>query len=180
MRQRCQACAEGRGARRPEPEPEPEQEQQLHSLFLNLSSLRSSGLCFLGLDEVLDAVDHVLDEVLLGAAETSLVGNIEDALCALAVLAVDAANLHVVFIGDLVELRLVLRQLRQLDVHGRTQRGAQIGRAGGHVADMVVVRELCYFLDIIIRISKLSVLQCFASHSFGKLNSLLHQPTLPA
>ena len=59
----------------------------------------------------------------------------------------DATDLHVVLVRNILELLLVLRQLRELDVHGRSQASAEVGRAGRNVSKMVVMRELSHRLE---------------------------------
>ena len=50
------------------------------------------------------AVVHVLDEVNFRAAKSALVGDVVDVIGRLRVLTVDATNLNVEFVGDLLEL----------------------------------------------------------------------------
>jgi len=57
-----------------------------------------------------------LDKLSLGSSKSSSVGDIEDTVVGLSVLSVDTSNLDVVFIGNLVELFLVLHQLWKFDM----------------------------------------------------------------
>jgi len=75
-----------------------------------------SCLSLLSVDEGSDTVDHVLDKLSLGSSKSSSVGDIEDTVVGLSVLSVDTSNLDVVFIGNLVELFLVLHQLWKFDM----------------------------------------------------------------
>ena len=95
------------------------------------------------------AVDHVLDELLLGAAKSAPVRNVEHAVVRLSVLTVDTSDLNVVLVSDRVELVLSVHQLRQLDVHGAAHRSAQVRRAAGDVTIVVVVRELANGLNVL-------------------------------
>ena len=113
----------------------------------HLIEARVDSACLLGVNHGADAIDHILDEVLLGAAETSLVGDVVSAVVGLSVLTVDASNLDVVLVGDGVELVLLLAQLRELDVHGGAHGGAEVRRAGGDVAERRVVGELADALN---------------------------------
>jgi len=106
----------------------------------------SEGL--LGGDHSLNTVVHVLDEVLLGAAESSSVGDVVGGVNSFGVLSVDTADLHVEFLGDGLEGSHVLGELGELDVDGGTEGGSEVGGAGGDVTEMVVVSELGDGLDV--------------------------------
>ena len=108
----------------------------------------ASSARFLGLDHGADTVNHILDEVFLGAAETSLVGDIVGAVVSLGVLTVDASDLDVVLVGNSLELVLLLAELGQLDVHRGAHGSAKICGAGGDVAESRVVSELADGLDV--------------------------------
>ena len=111
----------------------------------NLTSLDSEGL--FGLNHGLHAVVHVLDEVLLGAAETSLVGDVVGSVGGLGVLSVDTTDLDVVLISDLLESFLVGGELWKLDVDGSSECGTEVGWAGGDVSEVIGVGELGDLLD---------------------------------
>lgn len=64
-------------------------------------------------------------------------------------LAAGSAHLQVVLGGDLLQLRLVGGQLGQLDVHGRTDCGTQVGGAEGQETKTVVVGEWHPLLDVV-------------------------------
>ena len=106
----------------------------------------SEGL--LGGDHGLDTVVHVLNKVLLGATETSSVGDVVGGIDSLGVLSVDTADLHVVLVSDLLEGRHVLGELGESDVNGGTEGSSQVGGAGGDVTEMVVVGEGGDGLDV--------------------------------
>jgi hypothetical protein len=106
----------------------------------------SEGL--LSLDEGLNTVVHVLGELNFVAAEAAQVGDVEDAVVGLGVLAVGAADLDVVLVGDSLHLVLFLLELREVDVDGGTHAGTEVGGAGRDVAEVVVVGELGDFLDL--------------------------------
>ena len=122
-----------------------------------LNSVLSSQLGRIGLSqsqssfsfhEGSDTVDHVLDEVLLGSAKSSQVGDVEHAIIGLGMLAMDASDLYVVLLCNCVELVLVIHQLRQLDVHRGTHCSSQVGWARCDVAEVVVVGELEVLLNL--------------------------------
>jgi len=102
----------------------------------------------LSFDESSDSVDHILDQLVLRSAESSLVGDVEHAVVGFSVLAMDASDLHVESVGDLVELRLLLGKLGQLDVHRSSQGSAEVGWARGDVAQVVVSCEVAHSLDV--------------------------------
>jgi len=104
-------------------------------------------LSLLGLDEGSDSIDHVLDKLLLGSSESSLVGDVEGSVVGLGVLSVDSSDLDVVLVGDLVEEGLVVHELGELDVNGSSESGSEVGGARGDVTKVVVVRELAFLLD---------------------------------
>ena len=108
--------------------------------------MRSAGL--LSSDHGLDAVVHVLDELLLGAAEAALVGDVVGAVVGLGVLTVDTADLDVVLVSDGLEGSHVLGELGELDVDGGAEGGTEAGGAGGDVAEVVVVGELADGFDV--------------------------------
>jgi len=74
----------------------------------------SQGL--LSCNHSLDTVVHVLHQVFLRAAKSAFVGDVEGAVVTFRVFAVDAADLDVELVGDLLETNLVLGELGQLDV----------------------------------------------------------------
>lgn len=95
----------------------------------------------------MDTVDHILNESSFGHTESSLVGNIVGSVVRLRVLSVDSSDLDVVFVGDGVELVLLLGKLWELDMDGSSQGGTEVGWARGDVTEMVIVRELGDLLD---------------------------------
>jgi hypothetical protein len=109
------------------------------------SSGCSEGL--LSVDEGANTIDHILDKLLLREAESSLVGDVEDAGAGVGVLTVDTTGLALVLVADLVELLHLLAELGQLDVHGGSESGTKVGRARGDVTEMIVVSELGNTLD---------------------------------
>lgn len=111
-------------------------------------STRCSGLGLLSFDEGSDSVDHILDKGFLRESESSLVGDVEDTVVGLSMLSVDTSDLNVIFVSDLVEQFLVLHQFWQLDVHGGSEGGTEVGRARGDESKMVVVRELANLLNL--------------------------------
>jgi len=70
-----------------------------------------------------------LDEVNLGAAETALIGNVKNAIMGLGVLTVGSSDLDVVLVSNSFKLSFLLAQEGQVDVHGSTQGGTEIGWA---------------------------------------------------
>ena len=113
-----------------------------------LSVPESNSEFLLSCDHGLDAVVHVLGELDLVAAESAQVGDVEDAVVGLGVLAVSATDLDVVLVCDGIELCLILAELGQLDVNGGAHAGSQVGGAGGDVTKMLVVGESSFRLDL--------------------------------
>ena len=101
-----------------------------------------------GIDHSLDSVVHILDEVDLSAAESAQVGDVEDAVVGLGVLAVSTTDLDVVLVCDGLELVLVLGKLGQLDVHRGAHASSQVRRARRDVAKMLVVCESGLLLNL--------------------------------
>lgn len=81
----------------------------------------------LHLDHGFEAVVHILHEVALGAAEASLVGNIEDSIVSFSVLTMDASDLDVVPIRNIVEQFHVFCQIWQRNVDRGPQGRAKVG-----------------------------------------------------
>ena len=102
----------------------------------------------LSLDQCVDTVDHVLDKFLLGATEAPSVRNIVRAVIGLRVLAVDASDLDVVPVSDRLHLTLISAEFWQSNVHGGTHRSAEVGRATGDVAQMLIMSEGKCLLDV--------------------------------
>jgi hypothetical protein len=114
--------------------------------LVSLSLTYSEGL--LGVNHGLNTVVHVLDEVLLGSAESSLVGDVVGGIGGFRVLTVDTADLDVVLVSDSLEGGPVLGELGELDVDGGTHGGSEVGGAGGDVTEVLVVGELDNLLDL--------------------------------
>ena len=117
-------------------------ESELCDSFLGSESL-------LGGNHGFDTIIHVLDKVLLRSTESSLVGDIENAIVGLGVLTVDSSDLHVVLIGDLVELSFVCfaSEQWQFDMNRCSQGSSQVGWARGDVTKMLIMGELSFLLD---------------------------------
>jgi len=106
----------------------------------------SQGL--LSCNHSLDTVVHVLYEVFLRAAESAFVGNVVSAVVTFRVFTVDAADLDVELIGDLLETRLILGELGELDEDWAAHGSAEVGRAWGDISEVVVVWELDDSFDV--------------------------------
>ena len=121
-----------------------------HSLGPSYSHLCVKVVSQLGLSfhEGSDTVDHVLHEILLRSSESPEVGDIEDTVVGLGVLAVDASDLHLVLVGDLVEDLLVFHELGQVDVHRGSHGGSEVGGTGRDVTEMVITGESCDRFDV--------------------------------
>lgn len=115
--------------------------------LLSLSKARESSESLLRLDHGTNTVDHILDELLLRAAETSLVRDVVSAVIGLGMLTVDTSDLDVVLVGDRVELVLLLAELGKLDVHGSTHGGTKIRGARSDVSKFRRVSEVANGLD---------------------------------
>ena len=63
-------------------------------------------------------------------------------------LSVDASDLYVELVGDGLELVPLLRELGELDVHGSSEGGSEVGGARGNVTEVTVVGELGVLLDV--------------------------------
>ena len=96
----------------------------------------------------MDTVNHILNELLLGSAESSSVGDIENTIISLSVLTVDTSDLDEVLIGNGVEELLLLHELWKHDVDRGSQSSTEVGWAGGDVTEMVVVSERADSLDV--------------------------------
>ena len=68
--------------------------------------------------------------------------NVKNTIIGFGVLSMDASDLDVVLLSNLVELLLVVHELWQLDVDRGTHGGTQVGWARCDVAEVVVVGEL--------------------------------------
>jgi hypothetical protein len=108
--------------------------------------LSSEGLLLL--NHGLDTVVHILNEVLLRATKSALVGDIEGAVVGLGVLTVDTSDLHVVLVSDSLELSHVLGKLGELDVNGSSEGGSKVSGARGDVAEVVIMSELGNLFDV--------------------------------
>ena len=80
-------------------------------------------------DHGLDSVVHILDEVLLGATETSSVGDIEDSVGHVGGLSTGSTDLHVVLLGDGSESVHILGEVWKSDVDGGTEGSSEVGWA---------------------------------------------------
>uniref|UniRef100_A0A182VAI8 Uncharacterized protein n=1 Tax=Anopheles merus TaxID=30066 RepID=A0A182VAI8_ANOME len=103
----------------------------------------------LDLDDLRNAIVHLLDGLELGQSHAALVGDVVDAALGLGVLTAGTAHLQVVLVGGCLQLRVVLGQLRHLDVDRGADGGAKVGRAEGQEAETVVVRERDALLDVV-------------------------------
>ena len=101
----------------------------------------------LSLDHGLDTVVHVLDEVLLRAAESAAVGDIEDAIAGVGVLATGSTDLDVPLVSNALESGPVLHEVGEMDVDGGAESGSEVGGARGDVTQVVVVSETSLSLD---------------------------------
>ena len=97
---------------------------------------------FFSVNESSDSIDHVLDELFLRSSESSLVGDVEDAVVGLSVLSVDASDLDFVVGSDFVKGLLVSHELRELDVHGCSPGSSEVRGAGSDVTKMIVMGKL--------------------------------------
>ena len=103
---------------------------------------------FLGLNHGSDTIDHVLDKLLLRSTESSSVGDIINSVIGLRVLTVDTSDLDVEFVGNSLEIILLLSELWKADMDGSSEGGTEVSWARGDVTEMVVVRELADSLDM--------------------------------
>ncbi|GMR41529.1 hypothetical protein PMAYCL1PPCAC_11724, partial [Pristionchus mayeri] len=100
----------------------------------------------LQLDQLLDAVVHLLDGLVLGQAKASLQEYGDDSSGRVGVLTVDAADLELQSIAHLQSIGLG-RDLGQFDVHGGTDGRAKVGGAEGEIAEAFVSQEGRLLLD---------------------------------
>ena len=77
----------------------------------------------------LDTVVHILDEIFLATAETTLVRDVEDAIAGVGVLTVLATDLNVELVSDTLESRPVLHEGGETDVDGGAHGSTEVGRA---------------------------------------------------
>ena len=117
--------------------------------FLSLcrSLAGSSAHLELGGHHGLDTVVHILDEVLLGAAESASVGDVEDAIAGVGVLTTGSTDLDTELVCNALKLGPVLHEVGEVDVDGSTESGSEVSRARGDVADVLVVGEAGTGLD---------------------------------
>ena len=71
----------------------------------------------------LDTVVHILDEIFLATAETTLVRDVEDAIAGIGVLTVLTTYLNVELVSDALEARPVLHKGGETDVDGGAHSG---------------------------------------------------------
>jgi len=102
--------------------------------------LASSLETLLLLDALLDSLAHLLDGLEFGESESPLVGDVVNSAHGLCVLAVDTSGLDVEVVTELLELG-DSGQFGDLDVHGGTEGGAQVGGAEGQVAETLALGE---------------------------------------
>ena len=103
---------------------------------------------FLSFNHGLNAIVHVLDEINFGSSKSSLVRDVVDVVRRLGVLSMDASDLDVVLIGDLLEVGHFDSELGQLDVDGGSEGGTEVGGARGDVTEVLVVGKFGDLLDL--------------------------------
>jgi len=113
----------------------------LTNLSLLSKTLVSCSESLLSVDHGLDSIVHVLDEVDLRATKSTLVGDVKYAIVSLSVLSVSTSDVDIVFIGNCMELFLLLSELWKLNVDGSTHSSSEVGWAGGNVTKMLVISE---------------------------------------
>ena len=60
----------------------------------------------------------------------------------------DASNLDKVFVGNLIEVFLVIHQFRKFDVDGASQSSSQVSGARGDVTEVLIMTEFADGLDV--------------------------------
>jgi len=95
----------------------------------------------------MNTVDHILHKLLFRSTESSSVRDVENTVVGLSMLSVDTSDLDEVFVGDGVELVLVVRELGEFDVYGSSEGSTKVSRARGDITEMVVLGELALFFD---------------------------------
>jgi len=113
----------------------------LTNLSLLSKTLVSCSESLLSVDHGLYSIVHVLDEVDLRATKSTLVGDVKYAIVSLSVLSVSTSDVDIVFIGNCMELFLLLSELWKLNVDGSTHSSSEVGWAGGNVTKMLVISE---------------------------------------
>lgn len=111
-------------------------------------SLGSLGELLLSFNHGFNTVVHVLDEVLLGAAETASVRDIEDTFVTLGGLSGGSTDLHVKLLGDGLELISLLSEEWELDMDGGTEGSSEVGWAGGDASEVIVAGESGTLLNV--------------------------------
>jgi len=99
-------------------------------------------------DHGLNAIVHVLDEVDLRSAESSLVRYVVDVVGGLRVLSVDASDLDMELVSNLLELSLLGSKLGQLDMDRGAEGSSEVCGARGDVTEMFVMSESGDLLDL--------------------------------
>lgn len=111
--------------------------------------MRNNLCLLLQLDELKDTVLHFLDSLVFSESHAALVGDIVDAALGFGVLSAGTTDLEVVLGGNFLELSLVGGQLGDLDVHGGTDGGAEVGGAESQETKTLVAAEGNPLLDLI-------------------------------
>ena len=119
-------------------------------IWIRTNVLHCLGSLFDGvfsLNHSVDTVDHILNEGCFTLTESSLVGDIVSTVIGLGVLSVDSSDLDVIFVGNSVELLLVLAKFWKFDMDGSSHGGTEVSWARSDVTEMVIVSELGDLLD---------------------------------
>ena len=80
----------------------------------------------LSLHHGFDTIVHILHQVHLTGSKSALVRDVKDAVRGIRVLAMAAADLHIVLISNCLEFRPVFHKVGQVDMHRGTQGCSQV------------------------------------------------------
>lgn len=94
------------------------------------------------------SVIHVLNKSNFRTAKTTLVRNVINMVVGFSVFSVSTADLHVILVGNGLELRLLLAEIGKEDVNGSAEGCSQIGGARSDITKVFIVCEFGNSLNV--------------------------------
>jgi hypothetical protein len=89
-----------------------------------------------------------LDETDLGEAKSALVRDVINVISRLRVLTVDATNLDIELVGDLLEFSHLGSKLRKSNMDRGAKGSSEVGRARSDIAEMIVMSKAGNSLNV--------------------------------